>query len=171
MHYSLECVRACVYESQPIPYLGDTTFQFLGAPVAVHSTSDETREHLITKLASMLEKVDATSITGQQKLKLFKVSICPRLTWDLSISDLPVSWLRNHLQSIATRFLKRWSGLARSADPNRLFLPKSNGGLELPHLVTVYKKLHAAKAGLHMYSSDPTVCAIATQTTFRESQL
>ena len=66
----------------------------------------------------MLEKVDATSITCQQKLKLFKVSICPCLTWDLSISDLPVSWLQSHLQSIATRFLKRWSGLAWSADPN-----------------------------------------------------
>ena len=86
--------------------------------MAVHSTSDETREHLITKLASMLEKVDATSITRQQKLKLIKVSICPRLTWDHSISDLPVSWLRNQFQPIATRFLKRWSGLACSADPN-----------------------------------------------------
>ena len=94
---------------QPIPNLGDTTFWFLGAPVAVHSPSDETRDHLVTKLASMLEKVDATSITHQQKLKLFKVSICPRLTRDLSISELPVSWLRNHLQPIATRFLKRWS--------------------------------------------------------------
>ena len=157
--------------NEPIPYLGDTTFRFLGAPVAIHSTSEESREHLKTKLLSMLEKVDATPITRQQKLKLFKVSICSRLTWDLSISDLPVSWLQNHLQPIATRFLKRWCGLARSADPNRLFLPKSNGGLELPHLVTVYKKLHAAKAGSHMCSSDSSVRAIATQITLRESQL
>ena len=125
----------------------------------------------MAKITSMLEKVDATPITRQQKLKLFKVSICPRLTWDLSISDLPVSWLQSHLQPIATRFLKRWSGLARSADPNRLFLPKSNGGLELPHLVTMYKKLHASKAGSHMLSSDSSVRAIATQVTLRESQL
>ena len=158
-------------KNETIPYLGETTFRFLGAPVAIHSTSDQSREHLVAKLTSMLEKVDATPITRQQKLKLFKVSICPRLTWDLSISDLPVSWLQSHLQPIATRFLKRWSGLARSADPNRLFLPKSNGGLELPHLVTMYKKLHASKAGSHMLSSDSSVRAIATQVTLRESQL
>ena len=156
---------------QPIPYLGDTTFRFLGAPVAIHSTSAETREHLITKLSTMLQKVDDTAITRQQKLKIFKVSICPRLTWDLSISDLPVSWLQNNLQPIATRYLKKWSGLSRSADPNRLFLPKSNGGLELPHLVTVYKKIHAAKAGSQMYSRDSTVQAIATQDTLREANL
>ena len=58
---------------QPIPYLGDTTFRFLGAPVAIHSTSAETREHLVTKLLAMLQRVDNTSITRQQKLNLFKV--------------------------------------------------------------------------------------------------
>ena len=79
--------------NEPIPYLGETTFRFLGAPVAIHSTSDQSREHLVSKLTSMLQKIDATSITRQQKLKLFKVSLCPRLTWDLSISDLPISWL------------------------------------------------------------------------------
>ena len=156
---------------QSIPYLGDTTFRFLGAPVAIHSISAETREHLVNKLSTMLQRVDDTSITRQQKLKFFKVCICPRLTWDLSISDLPVSWLKNTLQPTATRYLKKWSGLSRSADPNRLFLPKSNGGLELPHLVTVYKKIHAAKAGSHMYSSDSTVRAIATQVTLHESNL
>ena len=79
--------------NEPIPFLGETTFRFLGAPVAIHSTSDQSREHLVSKLMSMLEKIDATSITRQQKLKLFKVSICPRLTWDLSISDLHANLL------------------------------------------------------------------------------
>ena len=108
---------------QPIPYLSDTTFQFLGEPVAIQSTSDKYREHLVTKLSSMMQRIDDNSVTRQQKLKLFKVSICPRPTWDLSISDLPVSWLRNTLQPIATRYLKRWSGLCRSADPNRRHVP------------------------------------------------
>ena len=102
---------------------------------------------------------------------MFKVAICPRLTWDLATSDLPTSWLQNQLQPIATRLLKRWSGLAKSADPNRLFLPKANGGLELPHLVTVYKKIHTAKAGSHMYSGDSAVRAIAPQNTLHELQL
>ena len=37
--------------------------------------------------------------------------------------------------------------------------------IDLLHLVTVYNKIHAAKAGSHMYSSDATVQAIATQDT------
>ena len=154
-----------------IPYLDNSTFHFLGAPVAIHSTGAETMDHLIARLSSMLQKVDEVPITHQQRLKVFKVAICPRLTWDLSISDLPISWLENHLQPVATSYLKRWSGLARSADPNRLFLPKANGGLELPHLVTTYKKIHAAKAGSYMYSGDSVVRAIATDNTLYEAQL
>lgn len=61
---------------KPIPYLRDTMFWFLSAPVSIHSISDpQSGEHLTTKPTSMLEKVDATSITCQQKLQLFKLSI------------------------------------------------------------------------------------------------
>ena len=49
--------------------------------------------------------------------------------------------------AIASRFLKRWIGLTDSADPNQLFLPKANGGLVLPHLVTMYKKIDTSQAG------------------------
>ena len=111
----------------------------------------------------MLLKVDEVPITCQQKLKVFKVAICLRLTWDLTTSYFPISWLQNHLQLIATRFLKRWSGLAKSAEPNQVFLPKANGGLELPHLDTVYKKIHTAKARSHTYCGDSAVWAISTQ--------
>ena len=51
------------------------------------------------------------------------------------------------------------------SSPHHLFLPNSNGGLDLPHLITIYKKIHVAKAASHMYSSDSIVQAIATQDT------
>ena len=155
-------------DGQQIPFIGDTTFHFLGAPVNISGTNTP-REDLCEKLTTLLQKVDATLLSRQQKLLLYKMAIIPRLTWDLSISDLPISWLQNTLQPIATRFLKRWSGPARSADPNRLFLPKSNGGLELSHIVTTYKKIHAAKAGSFMCSRDSVVRAIATQDTPQEA--
>ena len=110
-------------------------------------------------------------VTRQQKLKLYKVGICPRLTWDLLVSDFPTTWLQTKLQPLATSFLKKWSGLANSADTSRLFLPKANGGLDLPELTTLYTKLHAAKAASYMYSRDPVVRSIATQETLKEAKL
>ena len=80
-----------------------------------------------------------------------------------------MSWLESTLQPIATTFLKRWSGLAKSADTGCLFLPKEKGGLHLPSLVTLYKKLQVAKAAAYTCSRDPVVRAIATQETRKEA--
>jgi hypothetical protein len=114
--------------------------------------------------------VDATLLSKQQKLLLYKLAVCPRLTWDLSVNFLPVSWLKTTLQPIATKFLKRWCGLARSADTGCIYLPKEKGGLEMPSLVTLYKKLQASKAASFICSQDPVVRAIASQETQRETQ-
>ena len=55
---------------------------------------------------------------------------------------------------MATRFLKRWSGLARSADPSRLFLPPNHGGLNLCSITDLLKKLQVGKASLFLTSPD-----------------
>ena len=156
---------------EAIPYIGDSTFYFLGAPwpVCIHGTETEAREGLIAKLTSLLEKVDATLVSRQQKLKLFKLAICPRLTWELSVNHFPLSWLETKLQPIATRFLKGWCGLAKPADTGCMFLPKEHGGLDLPSLTTTYKKLQVAKAAAYTCSRDPLVRAIASQETRREA--
>ena len=153
-----------------IPFIGNTTFKFLGAPVSVHNIQEETRSTLSAKLERLLSRVDATLVTGQQKLRLFRDAVCPRLTWDLSIADLPISWVEKNLDVMVTRFLKRWTGLARSADTSRLYLPKSLGGLQLPLPSTLYKKLQCAKAATLMSSRDPLIRHLATRDTLAEAE-
>ena len=80
-----------------------------------------------------------------------------------------MSWVETTLQPIATRFLKRWCGLARSANTGCIYLSKEKGGLELPSLLTLYKKLHVSKAAAYTCSRDPVVRAIASQKTRKEA--
>ena len=154
----------------PIPFIGASTFRFLGTLISIHSSVAKAKEALLSKLQSLLDRVDRSLVSRQQKLLLFKVSICPCLTWDLTTAQLSTTWLKSMLQSLATRYLKRWSGLAKTAVPNKLFLPKSNGGLDLPDLTTLYHKLQVSKAARFMYSCDPVVRSIKTGETLRERQ-
>ena len=154
----------------PIPFIGASTFRFLETPISIHSSVAKAKEALLCKLQSLLDRVDRSFVSRQQKLLLFKVGICPRLTWDLTTAQLSTTWLKSTLQPLATRYLKRWSGLARTADSNKLFLPKSNGGLDLPDLTTLYHKLQVSKSARFMYSRDPVVRSIATGETLRERQ-
>ena len=58
---------------------------------------------------------------------------------------------------MVTRYLKKWVGLARSAHPARLYLPHTNGGLNLPLPSTLYQKLQVGKASLLITSRDAGV--------------
>ena len=147
------------------PFIGDSTISFLGAPVSLKNQNYSFRQELKRKLTSLLEKVDSTLVTCHQKLRLYKLVVCPRLTWDLAIHNFPTTFLERDLMLIATNFLKKWRGLAQHADPNTLFLSTSVGVLELSYLPTIYKKLQCVKATSAMTFEDAMVRFIATQET------
>ena len=109
----------------------------------------------------MLQLVDQSGVTRLQKLKLYKLAICPRLTWLLSIQEYPASWIEKELEGPTTKFLKQWAGLTKSATPNRLYLPKQDGGLNLPSVSSLYKCLQCSRQCQMLTSSDPTVRRIA----------
>ena len=91
--------------------------KFLGGIIQVPNNPSLARDNILAKLETLLTHVDQTLVTRKQKLKLHRLGICPRLSWDPTIAEFPVSWLEKTLDPLVTRFLKRWSGLARSVDP------------------------------------------------------
>ena len=146
---------------QSIPFLGNDTIKFLGLPIQVPQDPLQSRLHIRNKLTSLLKTVDTCGVTRRQKLKLYKLGICPRLNWPLTIYNLPSSWIKHQLEAIATKFLKKWSGLARSASPNMLYLPKSKGGQDLPSISALYKRLQVSRQAQLLTSIDPCVRRVA----------
>jgi len=73
---------------------------------------------------------------------------------DLTITELPVSWIEKTLDPLASQYLKKWAELARPADPARLFLPQNSGGFNLPLPSTLYQQLQVGKASLLITSQD-----------------
>ena len=153
---------------QSIPFTGNRTIKFLGGPIRVRMTNHDHKQHLTEKLNELLDKVDRVPVTRKQKLLLNKARICPRLNWDLSILELPTSWVKSSLEATATRFLKKWSGLAKSADPARLYLPKSDGGLALPPIGLLYKKLKVSQVTLMLTLGDPVTQLVVGREPRRE---
>ena len=155
-------------EGQLIPYKGKETIRFLGGPISIPTNRREQQQNLEGKLVVMLKKVDSTSVTRKQKLLLYKACICPRLSWDLATLDLPISWVSSVLEAAATRFLKKWSGLARPADTARLYLPKGEGGLALPSISLLYKRMKVSQSTLLLTSRDSVTRWIAHRSIQRE---
>ena len=148
--------------SERIPIAEDESLKFLGMPVRIYSCqcasyNGSARSSLQDTLQRMLTFIDETPVTRQQKLRLFKHGVCPRLSWPLLIEDFTITWLERELQPLATKALKKWAGLARSSNTSILFLPARKGGLAIPSMVSMYKKLQATKMVQLFTSSDPGV--------------
>ena len=70
-------------------------------------------------------------------------------------------WVTSSLEATATRFLKRWSGLAKPVNTARLYLPRVDGGLALPSISLLYKRLKVSQATLFLTSRDRVTQAVA----------
>ena len=107
--------------------------------------------------------MDSTFLSRRQKLKLYKIGICPRVHWDLMVIQLPITWVERHLDPLATSFLKKWSGLCRSASPSILYLSKEDGGLQLLAISTTFKKFHVSHMAQLLTSTNATVRFISSR--------
>ena len=97
-------------------------------------------------------------MTMKQKLKLYQLWVSPRLNWLLTIHQFPMIWVERELEATAT---PSWAGLAKSANPNCLYLTSKEGGLSLPSLSCLYKKLQVSRHSQLLLSADPCVRRIA----------
>ena len=93
------------------------------------------RGNLCSTLLSLLWKVDEETVTGLQKLLLYRAGVCLCLIWDLTISA-------NSPKSKRDYFLKKWVGLSRLENPASLYWPKDNGGMDLSSVVMLFKDSH-----------------------------
>ena len=86
-----------VLDGQPIPFIGNKPINFLGMRVKVPSDVSAAKQELKTKLKHLLQAVDGCVVTRHQKLKMFKLGICPRLNWLLTIYEYPLTWIEREL--------------------------------------------------------------------------
>jgi len=84
------------------------------------------------------------------------------------VEEYSITWIEKEIEGRATSFLKKWAGLTRSANVHILYLPQRNGGLNLPSLTSIYKRLQVSKACQLLTSADPTVRRIAEKNLLSE---
>ena len=130
-----------------LPFLADKAVKLLGLPITTRFGSEEIKSSLVPKLDTYLTQAHKAALTQQQKLRIHEEALIPHLNWLLTITDLPLTWVQHTMESQTGKYLKIWSGLPRCADPSQLRIASKIiiGGLGMPSLPTVIKKLQATR--------------------------
>ena len=77
------------------------------------------------------------------------------------MESFPISFFKKVIDPLLTQYLKKWSGLTRSANTSLLFLSPRKGGLGLPSVMTIYKKQQVCRHIQLQSSRDPAVREVA----------
>jgi hypothetical protein len=147
-------------DGMPIPF-STGPVRFLGMEVQVPKNSSAAREAVLSRLQEMLQAIDKSLLTRKQKLLLYSGGVCPRLSWPLLIQEFPTTWMERQVDSLVTGYLKRWSGLGKSANTALLYLPRLLGGLNLPSPSTLHKRLQVSRQCQLLTSQDSCVRFLA----------
>ena len=149
-----------------IPFIGSNSIKFFSMSIQVPADLSGTKGELVYSQPP----AHAAPVTRRQNLRLYKAGICPRLSGLLNIEELPFTWVERQLEATVTQFLKKWAGLAKSANISLLYFPQKMGGLNLPSLSVFHKQLQVSRQCQLLASINPCVCHLAEKH-LKEDQL
>ena len=151
-------------------YLDGDDFKYLGKPLNTQLDENLCREKIRASLLSLLDMLTKAALTATAKIWLYHHFVPSKLSWSFCVNDLSLTFVRE-LQAMATKRLKAWIGLTRSANPAILFVgDSSRPGLRVRNLVTLWKQQQNVKINILESSTDPRCQALAANICERQKQ-
>ena len=101
-------------------------------------SDSEVRATVSAKFKDLLEKTDRDNVNNIGKLWIYENQVVSRISWEFIIYCFPITFAES-LQTTANRYLKKWAGLARCANPSILYRSREKKGLQMKALTAHLK--------------------------------
>ena len=75
------------------------------------------------------QRIDSFTILPSNKLLLYHRCVLSKLSWSLTVTNLSKTWVVENLDSVTTRFVRKWLDLPISATLRGIILPRNEFGL------------------------------------------
>ena len=153
--------------SKGISLIGGTTKSILEGPtkflgklidVSVHSTKIAAGKSIIDRFTALLSKVDQMSLQPEYKVWIYRNYILSIIRFHLTVDCVGPSTI-TRMENLATRYLKQWLRLPRSATRVILYYP----GVCSPSISLTVKNCKLSLLANVSQSSDPALQELVLQ--------
>jgi len=136
-------------------------FKYLGKLFNFDMNTDSIKAQLKIKLQSLLSKVTQAKLKPQTKLKVLKLAIISRLSFDLKTYDLGTTWVSAELDLLIREHIRNWLELPISTCVDEVMrLSSSKCGMDITSLKDYYTILHIGKRHSLKNSSNSDIQAL-----------
>ena len=102
------------------------SFRYLGRYFNFEMDDKGHKVELQSCLSNMLQRIDSFTILPSNKLLQYHRWVLSKLPWPLTVTNLSTAWVVENLDSVTTRFVRKWLELSISATLSGKFFLKAN---------------------------------------------
>ena len=110
--------------------VGDS-FRYLGRYFDFAMSKDVHKKELIALLIDSLSQIDRLPLHPKNKLKLYNQYLLAKISWHLTVADISSTWIKEKLDSVAAKYIRKWLDLPICATLSSTFLPCNKFGLNI----------------------------------------
>lgn len=113
-------------ENDVISTLDQEPHKFLGSTITFSGKQKDVLSTVKDHFAIKLKLIDDLLVRGEYKIKMYRDYLQPACRFLLTVHELTISSLKS-LDALCNRYLKKWSGIAHSANPHILHVNHTVG--------------------------------------------
>ena len=89
--------------------------------------SDERhKSELCDLFNNIISKIDELPLHPRNKILLYSRYLLSKISWELTVTDISKTWICETLDTLASRYIRKWLELPISATLSNVFLPETN---------------------------------------------
>ena len=111
------------------PVLSTDSFTYLGRSFNFKMDNEEHKKKLLETANQLLEAISRLPLHPKNKILLYSTYFMSKVSWDLTIADLDITWVKQNLDSLAHRYIRLWLEIPISGTLDIISLTKEKCGL------------------------------------------
>ena len=111
------------------PVLSTDSFTYLGRSFNFKMDNEEHKKKLLETTNLLLEAISKLPLHPKNKILLYSTYFMSKVSWDLTIADLDITWVKQNLDSLAHRYIRLWLEIPISGTLDIISLTKEKCGL------------------------------------------
>ena len=107
------------------------SFCYLGRYFDFNMSDERHKSELCDLFNNIISKIDELPLHPRNAILQYSRYLLSKVSWELTITDISKTWICKTLDTLASRYIRKWLELPISATLSNVFLPRNKFGLNV----------------------------------------
>ena len=94
-------------------------------------TNNEHKLELVSLITNLMKEIDLKPLHPKNKILIYTRYVLSKLSWHLTITMLPKTWISKNLDSIVNQYIRKWLEVPISRTLSNVYLTTNEFGLNV----------------------------------------